>query len=650
MSRNGSQLDNMLKGGSARINELSEAANRLGIVLSPELILHAEETSHKLESLKMVLSAQIAGVVAQNASAILSLSSALATLTGSIIRFLGSNPQLALGIVGALLGGRVGGLPGAVLGGAAGALLGGKVAQNADEMNDDLAVRRQQLIAARDRLHSAESSGGAGPAMSVAGIQTGGGAGPNVGQLRNDLQHQVDRYYQAIAAAKAANAPPPKGPDIPKFLAEKGPKKKTPDDKNEEDAFKFAQEERQLNLQILEAKRALVHDVSDQAEVSLQMLDVQRQIRDADIDHKVAQAKKDLAEKKITQSTYNQIITEAGIEKAKEADLVGLQRKAILDERDQRLLQESIQLDEHGYDLRKEMLQKQADLAQTQSERRKIELQILDLAYKEKRIILDRIIAESKDPIAVAQARQDRAALDKNYTLDRQGVIQQTRGPLEQYMAGLPTDAAKWQEALQNVAVNGFGALEQAILDTVNGTKKLGAAFADMAKSIIADLIKIGLERTIIAPLANALFGGAQGGGLGGLLGGLLGGVTGGGGLGGAMPLSGSLAGGASVLGSIPLSGAFASLPGFDSGGSMRLKGNMGTDRNTLAVNGIPIARVGYGERLDITPKGGGSSGSGDHFHINAPITINSPVTRETAGQLARDLNAHIAQARRKGF
>jgi hypothetical protein len=66
-----------------------------------------------------------------------------------------------------------------------------------------------------------------------------------------------------------------------------------------------------------------------------------------------------------------------------------------------------------------------------------------------------------------------------------------------------------------------------------------------------------------------------------------------------------------------------------------------------LSLNGLPIAKVSYGERLNIgndnMPRSGGVT-------VHAPITITSPVSRETAGQLGRELNARIAQARTKGF
>src|SRR5947209_1037656 len=69
MGRSGSTLDNLLAPGSKRLNELAEAAQRLGIVLSDSQIQGAEETAHKLAAVKEVLAAQIAGVVASNAQA-----------------------------------------------------------------------------------------------------------------------------------------------------------------------------------------------------------------------------------------------------------------------------------------------------------------------------------------------------------------------------------------------------------------------------------------------------------------------------------------------------------------------------------------------------------------------------------------------------
>lgn len=49
---------------------------------------------------------------------------------------------------------------------------------------------------------------------------------------------------------------------------------------------------------------------------------------------------------------------------------------------------------------------------------------------------------------------------------------------------------------------------------------------------------------------------------------------------------------------------AFAGLRGFDTGGSMLIGGNAGIDQNVMSLNGQPVARVGMGELLTVTPKG----------------------------------------------
>ena len=43
-------------------------------------------------------------------------------------------------------------------------------------------------------------------------------------------------------------------------------------------------------------------------------------------------------------------------------------------------------------------------------------------------------------------------------------------------------------------------------------------------------------------------------------------------------------------------------LPGMASGGSIMVGGNRGIDRNVLSINGSPVARVNYGERIDVSP------------------------------------------------
>lgn len=103
--KSGQKLDTLLAGGSSAINELTRAANDLGVVLSPELIARADEAADKMAALRQVLEAKLAGVVSENASAITRLADAVAyflNVTGQGFNDIGNSRNL-----GALFSGRV---------------------------------------------------------------------------------------------------------------------------------------------------------------------------------------------------------------------------------------------------------------------------------------------------------------------------------------------------------------------------------------------------------------------------------------------------------------------------------------------------------------------------------------------------------------
>lgn len=173
--------------GSKGLNQLSAAAEKLGIVLSDEQIQRADDTADKLEAVKTVLAAQIAGVVTDNANSIVSLAQALATLTSSIINFLGSNPQAALAILGGLAGSR-GGLPGAAAGALAGYVVGENVAAGSRDANMDIKFRKEQLVVARQRYTSAKR------------LTSRTAPDAQVLSTRKELQKQIDLMQKALAS------------------------------------------------------------------------------------------------------------------------------------------------------------------------------------------------------------------------------------------------------------------------------------------------------------------------------------------------------------------------------------------------------------------------------------------------------------------
>ena len=60
-------------------------------------------------------------------------------------------------------------------------------------------------------------------------------------------------------------------------------------------------------------------------------------------------------------------------------------------------------------------------------------------------------------------------------------------------------------EEMQSMAVRGLQSLEDNLTDVIMGTKSAKDAFSDMARSIIADLIKIQIRKSIVEPLSGVL-------------------------------------------------------------------------------------------------------------------------------------------------
>lgn len=140
--------------------------------------------------------------------------------------------------------------------------------------------------------------------------------------------------------------------------------------------------------------------------------------------------------------------------------------------------------------------------------------------------------------------------------------------------------------------------------------------FKGAIKGLIGSLADMVFQMTVIEPIKNNLFG-AAGGGLSGIFGSLFGG--------GGMTASSFAARQAANVGT----GLYG--PGFASGGSMILGGRPGIDQNQLSLNGSPIARVGRGETLTISPE----RKNGGGVIVNQTINLSMGVAAEVAAQIA---------------
>jgi hypothetical protein len=158
--------------------------------------------------------------------------------------------------------------------------------------------------------------------------------------------------------------------------------------------------------------------------------------------------------------------------------------------------------------------------------RRRIELQLLANDQERQRIagqtVLDRAKTgdSSLNAQDIATARANLNNLPAQGARDAASVKARNLGPGASFLRDLPNTADQLNEALEGVQVDGLQHLTDGITDAITGVHSLGDAFKEVSKQIIADLVRIAIQKAIVAPLAGALFGGS---GTSGILSGLFG-------------------------------------------------------------------------------------------------------------------------------
>lgn len=506
--------------GSAGISELSLAAEKLGIVLSDEQIAKADETADKLEALKTVLMANIAGAVANNSDAILGLANALVTLINTIPQAIQGWKNMAAEFNAAVFAGV------------------GMEKRAAEE---------------RGKYRGPNGETLAGPSVTV-----------------------------ALPPARPFVKAKPAGGDINQFLAGGGGSKKAKHaavDHSAENALRdqnqFDQELRRAQMDVLRAQQDLSRDYVERTSIGIAILNAEKSAHDAEMKYQIALFKLSKGKQGQSEVQAAQLQAEYDIKDS-------LERQKLLQEEQEQRQQDVQELTQHDYERRRDVLQSMSAVAETASERREIELQLLKLAYEAKRQALQSIIDTSKDEKAKEDARRDLVNLNSTYGNDRQGVLNSTRGPLEDYFKSLPDTVAKADEALQRLQVEGFQGLINSAVALTEGFGAAKRSLLSTLTSIVQGILRMRLE----AGLASASKGGSFFKAF----------------LGIASAASGVASSG---LGNsiYPVTNGvdpLAPLPPFARGGSFRIRGRKGTDRNLLSLNRVPIARVNYGERIDI--------------------------------------------------
>lgn len=558
-SKTGSKLDTVLSGGKAALDAYAKSLEEMGGILSDEEIQSADLTADKIEQLNTALKANIAGAVARNSNAILQLAESLVYLISKIGQAITHWNDLQ---------------------GVWGAKVFQRAADNPFLSNEKRAEARRRVAIARGTISDSGVKAG------VAG-------------------NSVTIKLKPITKPKEPVAP---GFDPGKLLAGGGGSKKTPKgpkDNTARDTFEFEQEMRRTQIEVLRAQQDLATDYVDRHRIALDILKLER----AAYEHELAYA---VASGDITKARADQLLAE-------DAKLLKLKQDKVLQDEEFERRRDYNELAQVDFDIQKEGLETQAQLAETASERRDIELRLLDLAARQERARLEAVIAdEESGHLAQEEARRRLAKLDELTASRQQGVINSTRGPWESFMAGVPDSAAKMQEALEQVKVNGVDALTDGLVDAAMGVRSLGEVFKTVASQIIADLLRIQIQKMIV---------------------GLIGGVTGGASGAFGLPAGGFAAGGFTGMGG---RNKFA---GMVHGQEFVLNADatrrLGVPNLNALNSGAPMAAVSNDNSIS-------GRGGEVHIHMSGPMTDRE--ARATGRQAAVGYRQATASSVKAGF
>ena len=486
-------LTGLLGQGSAGFDQLAAKAEELGIVLKDDIIRNAGGANDKLDTLKMILNAQFANAVAQNANSIVSLADGIISLTGAVVKFLSSNPQTALAIIGGLAGSR-GGPVGAAVGAVAGYGAGTILQRNADDGNNDLQFRRKQFAQARQNRRDAEAyrAGTGSRAISLT-------------PANQEFVRQGQLLQKATAAAQAQLGTRNTG-NIPTVGTGEA---KTAAGKAASDAKRAAAEQKRAAAKALEDERRYQHDLGrardDQLNAQLDLTADQTErvnIQQALLDNEHSARTEEIATDKDLNAAQKQQLTliENGTYELK---------ARLLHQQDQEALaQQALDSARAASDNQQDVLNATAALARTSKERGRIELAILDLQFAqlkaEQQVAFDNAQRRG-DKVAMGQARDRLGTLDTLQGLARQKSARDNAGPLQQYLDGIPRGADEMNEALQKIEADGLNSLVDGLSNVEGGFKTLAATVKNVSNQIIASLVRIGLQKGIAA-LFSAIF------------------------------------------------------------------------------------------------------------------------------------------------
>ncbi|MBB4616903.1 phage tail length tape measure family protein [Sphingomonas abaci] len=165
-----------------------------------------------------------------------------------------------------------------------------------------------------------------------------------------------------------------------------------------------------------------------------------------------------------------------------------------------------------------DQLQATLGISESLDERKRLERQLLDIRFKQLRIEQDAILKDTTGRYSDAQRKQAQITKDSLPALESAGrtaIDQRYRSPYERYRRSID-GVDNLNASIDAVKVDALEAVTDELTRATTAALGLKGAFGQ----IVGELIRIGIQRKIIGPLADSLFGKADGstsGAVGGL-------------------------------------------------------------------------------------------------------------------------------------
>lgn len=261
----------------------------------------------------------------------------------------------------------------------------------------------------------------------------------------------------------------------------------------------------QLNSQILALKRQAAVDAGEIAILSREEVasEQRKKLSAIDADEKAGK--------------YDALEAEALREKARE--VASLKNLAISTDEIRRAADEQLAASTNALNRQGALLDAQGRIADTQEQRKAIELQLLQLKYDELRIAREAVTKDTTGRFTDAQRREAQRDLDAIPGMQRAeqaGIDRRYEGRFERYRREvLGADALS--DSIDGIKIQTLESVTDELTNATKAALGLKGAFGD----IVGELIRIGIQRKLIGPLADALFGkqdGSTSGSLNGLL------------------------------------------------------------------------------------------------------------------------------------